>query len=211
MNDWLFRSIMRSILGDEPTPARPLAKLPFVDDEDSLESALRPPSSQVARLQGAAFLKRKEQEETWKAIFGYDLTKDVTPIDQNTTYPTQRQTHLELPEPIRDPRRPLCDCMCEFCERQDCRNCCAEDRCPQSGEGLLSEIMDIGEAVREVFRQAARDRARQSKLDQHKKALRPMVRAFRNEFPYRSVKIDEAVDRVVDAAADYVADVTATV
>jgi hypothetical protein len=191
-----------------------LAKLAIVDD-DECEQLLRPPSNPAARLAGAAYLRRKEEERMWTEIYGYDIRKSEEYFDnpalQDDTQARQSSSVTHLPRPVRDIRRPACSCSCENCKRQDCGNCCAEDRCPQSGEGLRSEIVDIGEAVREIFRQAARDRARQSKLDQHKKALRPMVHAFRNEFPYRSVKIDEAVDRVVDAAAGYVADVTATV
>ncbi|MGA2978047.1 MAG: hypothetical protein ABSD76_00520 [Terriglobales bacterium] len=214
-NSWL-----EDILG-EPVRLMPkLAKLPFIDDNDSLEAALRPATSAAVRAATDAFLRRKEQEETWKAILDdEDLAKAVSTgaFDnrqlQDDSQPKQGTKFPELPR-ATDPRKPVCSCDCQFCRTQDCKNCCADEKCEFAHLSVLSELAPLDEETAAEMYQAAaskqRGRLRKARVTKHKSALLPAIHQFRKAlWPKPSASIDLAVDAVANAVGEYVASAVA--
>lgn len=204
MSNWLH-----NLIGPFTTPPK-LAKIPFVDDP---EGAVHAPTSAAVRAATDAFLRKKEQEETWYTIFGEPLAKSPPAgLDnrslQDDTQPRQGESKFpDLPR-ATDPRRKTCFCSCPNCVRQDCRNCVADEKCEFAHIGVLDDILPVDPETEAELRQAARNRQvgrlRKARVAKHREGLEPAIRKFRNQLPYSSSRIDAALEAVSAAMAQYV-------
>jgi hypothetical protein len=196
--NWIYDSIMGS---DEPTPARPIPAVPIVDDRRVL--AVSKQSAATDRL-----IRQLETESALKAVYPevWDMMKNPSPSPvepSTTTY--NSPTHFALPQPTPDMRRPVCSCSCQHCRTQMHQNCDADKPCPQSGVGLLVDILDVSEEVKEEFRNAVRDRQRKARVTKHHPHLAALVNKFKSST--RAYGVNDALfARVVDRMTAYMAD-----
>jgi hypothetical protein len=214
-DNWLYRSIMGA---DETTPARPIPKVPIIDDPQPL-SVTKPTAATEA------LIDQLKRDAAIEAICGSEvlalLKKNpaLQPADPRAQPAQSTLTYdasfPDLPKPVGDPRKPVCDCGCRYCRTQDHRNCDANPRCEFAHLGVLDDILPASEEIKREFQQAAmshqQERLGKSRLAKHKGALAPAVSEFRTRLvPYSARVPDKLWENLANAMAADVATGLAT-